>query len=62
MWQNTIHNKEVGDSLISYSLKLLLKIDNGQDSGYQSNFGRLPYEETHFEEKEESIYVGVVNI
>ena len=34
-------------------------IDNGQDSGYQSNFGRVPYEETHFEEKDENNFVSM---
>ena len=36
-------------------------IDNGQDSGYQSNFGRVPYEETHFEEKDENNFVSNAN-
>eukprot|EP00091_Calanus_sinicus_P001785 TRINITY_DN11810_c0_g1_i1.p1 TRINITY_DN11810_c0_g1~~TRINITY_DN11810_c0_g1_i1.p1 ORF type:complete len:162 (-),score=31.13 TRINITY_DN11810_c0_g1_i1:78-563(-) len=30
-------------------------LGNGQDSGYLSNFGRVPYEETHFEEDEDGI-------
>ena len=59
VWQNTVQNIEVGEYNISGIKTPLLKmIDNGQDSGYQSNFGRVPYEETHFEEKDENNFVS----